>query len=194
VDLYKYPELTGYLLRDTNDQITVGDLHANPIKLVYSLLRHGVVTLDAKNYTALTELYEAAKPLTAEQLVAYRKILAAMHLHPEAKGRILLIGDELADRGQNDLLMLLLFERMRAVDINYEILLSNHGAELLNHMKPEEDLISLDCIKIMAIILLMAMGSGAIRMQLISIRWLMECEFRRMRFQWRRYTSLSKMA
>jgi hypothetical protein len=116
------------------EQITIGDLHSNPIKLLYSLVRHGVVTLAEDDFSALVDLYtDAAEQcaLDSETLTKYRSLLAQMKLVDGALGRVTLIGDELCDRGVNDLLVLELLGAMQRMGVNYEIIFSNHGAEFI---------------------------------------------------------------
>lgn len=131
-DLFVYPPAATPL--GATEQIAIGDLHANPVKLLYSLLRHGVVTLPKADYDAFVNLYKAAcenRVLTPELLASYRAILSRVSLVPGAAGKVTLIGDETSDRGPNDLLILELLGRMQELDINYEVLLSNHGVEFV---------------------------------------------------------------
>jgi hypothetical protein len=55
---------------------------------------------------------------------------------------IRLIGDELADRGSNDYFTLLLLDKMNDLQLNYEIIWSNHGQFFIEYYQEDQTLTS----------------------------------------------------
>ncbi|MCH9757260.1 MAG: hypothetical protein K0U37_08750, partial [Gammaproteobacteria bacterium] len=45
-------------------QATMGDLHANAIKLIYNLIRSGVCKIEPEDYAMLVRIYESGPPLS----------------------------------------------------------------------------------------------------------------------------------
>lgn len=130
VDLYVYPQR---LRTESGAQITLGDLHGNCIKLLFVLLKHGIADgIDESEYQRLVKIYK--KKLTPHKkgleysqkyINEFICLVNKLHFNPDIKIRLL--GDELADRGSNDLLTLILLQVMREKDANLEIVYSNHG-------------------------------------------------------------------
>ena len=118
------PDTTG------THQITIGDLHGNALKLLYMLVRHGVLDVNQEDYGKFVEIYKkGAASLTREDIENITRIVnSAVVL---SKPMIRLIGDELADRGSNDYFTLLLLKKLHEDDVPFEALFSNHGAEFL---------------------------------------------------------------
>lgn len=128
-DLYKEPGSDHNHPCDPSNQLTIGDLHGNALKLIYFLLRQNVLRLPAPDdYAKLVAIYRKNQ-LTAEDLACFEVILASMEVNPV--GTVRLIGDELADRGQNDYLTLKVIDLLRRKGVSVEILLSNHSAEFI---------------------------------------------------------------
>ena len=107
-DIYAYPKV----FNDNQGSLTIGDLHGNTIKLLYFLLRHKIIDFRAecdkqKTYQAFVDLYEQSRDrtLTKPQL---ETILQTFHQLVDTIEvidndiLIRLIGDEVADRGNND--------------------------------------------------------------------------------------------
>jgi len=116
---------------DTNAKIAFGDLDGNAIKFLYFLIHEGVLQLPAQNYDKLVEIYRTpTTELTKATLDEFSAIIRdAVVIKPSPK--ITFIGDDLADRGMNDLYTLKIFEKLSHGDINFEIITSNHGAQFL---------------------------------------------------------------
>ena len=106
--------------------LTFGDMHGNAIKLIYLLIENGVMNLNESNYNHLNEIYKKQPHLlTPNDLEKFDSILHQARFHE--CGLIRLIGDELADRGNNDLFTLYILRVLHHHNIPFEIILSNHG-------------------------------------------------------------------
>lgn len=124
VNIYIKPEVRSELYR----QVTIGDLHSNAMKLMFFLVREGIVEISKENYDSLVGIYN--KPsLTKGDLEIFDKIIDGLNVNNKVLVR--LIGDELADRGQNDYFILKIIEKLSKDGIELEILLSNHGMEFI---------------------------------------------------------------
>jgi hypothetical protein len=101
---------------DLGAQITIGDLHANGLKNLWTLIFHGFIKLknDIQDYEMCARLYYT--PIdgwSAESIVAIETIINNAECIPEARGALLrYIGDETGDRAPIDLITLLLFKKM----------------------------------------------------------------------------------
>ncbi|MDX1837201.1 hypothetical protein DIZ81_06895 [Legionella taurinensis] len=132
--------------------LTIGDLHGNSLKLFWILVKQNALKLNPIDGRTPKQLYERfvaiyktpADQLTKADLEEFNRILDGASLNRLAMLR--LIGDELADRGQNDYFTLKILKRLGDAGVRTEILLSNHSAEFLdNHhrgsLKKPEDLL-----------------------------------------------------
>jgi len=148
VDLRKYPEVTNE--NQSFNHLAFGDLHGNTIKLIHLLIMHGVLELGKgkDDYDKLIELYDKAgkyknnafpkgpsthfkvgSNLTRSDIEQFSLIVKRMKFNN--KHSISFIGDELADRGFNDYFTLMIFNEMKLKGVDYEVMLSNHGAVFL---------------------------------------------------------------
>ena len=111
--------------------LTLGDLHANVIKLLFSLTRHGVISSPPLVYDRLVQLYRL--PTYQHTKISLQEFAYLIQLIKIQRTDLLirLIGDETADRGQCDYFILLLLKQLRDNGIQIEILFSNHGAEFI---------------------------------------------------------------
>ncbi len=109
-------------------QLTLGDLHSNAIKLCYFLTRHGIIEISQRDYSQLVKLYLAVQ--TEKNVKRFTDIVRSLKVNNR---QIILrfLGDELADRGRNDLFILILLEKLYQEKVPVEILLSNHGLEFI---------------------------------------------------------------
>lgn len=108
--------------------VTLGDLHGNAAKLLHMLVLEGVLDISKDNYDKLIQIYK--KSNQEYNLEEFANILNEVKLKDPCP-KLRLIGDDLADRGKNDLLTLLIFERLRILDMSVDIIASNHGVEFL---------------------------------------------------------------
>lgn len=141
VDIYQIPSVD---FRHSEGQITIGDLHGNAIKLLFTLVKEGILKhFSAEDYQTLVTIYlTPPKDLTRENIKEFNDILAKMEF--ENKTMLRLIGDELADRGMNDYFTLKILQKLHQHHVPTEIILSNHGIEYVNnyvryrkHIEPE---------------------------------------------------------
>ncbi|GEM_PF-3647258 len=124
--LSQYPP---YINRaDPERECTLGDLHGNTAKLLYTLVSEGILQVSSEDYQKLIAIYKAS-PLGAD-LNEFDRILENAHYNPVKVFR--LIGDVLADRGQDDLLTLIVLDKLAKKGIQHEILFSNHDAVALS--------------------------------------------------------------
>lgn len=131
VDLEKMPAFDQSLLADNGAEITIGDLHGNFLKLLFFLVKHGIITnITSDDYAKLTEIYNA-KPdtLNAENLAEFNAILNKLEINNAATLR--LIGDDLGDRGSNDYFTLKMIAKLRQANVSVNILMSNHTIEFV---------------------------------------------------------------
>jgi hypothetical protein len=127
-NLRKYPEK---IYDNSNTHVTIGDLHANAIKLIYILTEEGCLEISPEDYEKLYKIYITnVKNLTKEELLEFKKIISEAKINKEK--RFVLIGDELADRGQNDVFILFILQKIYQEGLPVSILLSNHSAEFIN--------------------------------------------------------------
>ena len=136
VDISKYPKNIQEVVGD--QQVTLGDLHGNSLKLLFTLIKHGFVEgISKEDYEWGAELYHhsALEPdeyPNSNELNKFNRIIAKMRLKPEAAGaKLRLLGDELADRGANDYFTLKILQQLKKQGVNYEIIYSNHSFTFL---------------------------------------------------------------
>ncbi len=126
-DIYKYPDnINNY---QTNDVVTIGDLHGNAAKFLHILIREGIVDIPKSDYEKFIEIYKTSR-YGLYNLDELNNILSRVTLKTSAP-RLRLIGDDLADRGNNDFLTLSLYQRLNQLNFKYEVIASNHGVEFL---------------------------------------------------------------
>ncbi|HYF97695.1 MAG TPA: Dot/Icm T4SS effector Wip [Coxiellaceae bacterium] len=132
-DLDRYPILDLTHPPDPRNQLTIGDLHANALKLVHFLVTQHVLIVTEDQYAAFVRLYNKAYDLTPtrEDLDEFSYLLDSFIVNKDAAAVVRLIGDELADRGACDYFILKILRLLEDNGINVEILLSNHGAEFI---------------------------------------------------------------
>lgn len=131
VSIAKKPMLDTAHPANKHAQITIGDMHANALKFIYFLVRHGVITnMTDEQYETFVGIYmKNIDALTAADLEEFNLILDSLKFNTTATVR--LIGDELCDRGANDYFILKLFQKLHQHKVPIETMLSNHGTEFL---------------------------------------------------------------
>ena len=117
------------------EEIILGDMHGNPMLLIYALIRFQVLDCTKDVYDKLYEycgIEQLANPFNDKQLDIVFNLINELKLSKNNTVKnILFLGDLLADRGPNDLFMLFLLSRLTYLNISYEILLSNHDYEFI---------------------------------------------------------------
>lgn len=132
VDIYSIEGLPNDEYKVTKDHtLVLGDLHGNAIKLLYCLMLHGfIAVLQQQEYDYLVTIYvKPAKKLTSKDIQRFNEILD--NITCQNQGKLLLIGDVLADRGSNDYWTLKILALLKRLEIPVEILLSNHDSTFI---------------------------------------------------------------
>ena len=129
-DLLKYPDLD-QINSSIKQNIVFGDMHANALKFVNFLIRQSVLTMSKEDYTEIIKIYTIpVNELTKADLKRFNEILESTPINNKQL-LITLLGDELADKGNNDYFTLKLLEKI-APHLQFDIVLSNHGLEFIN--------------------------------------------------------------
>ncbi|MDF1646062.1 MAG: hypothetical protein P1U61_03635 [Legionellaceae bacterium] len=126
VDLSKHPQKNDTTLT----QVTLGDLHSNAMKLLHTLVRYGVCEFRALKFRKLSKLYDLKNPTEADK----QAFLALFREEFKVKNTdilVRLIGDIVADRGQNDLYVLTILDVLREKGVRVSTLISNHDVDLI---------------------------------------------------------------
>ena len=118
-----------------SQEVTLGDLHGNALKLLHFLVREGVIRISPKDYEEFFQLYDnesfsITSSLDPDTIGRFRAILDRIQIEPVFP-MIRLIGDILCDRGANDFFTLKILEKLRLSQVPLEIVLSNHDLEFL---------------------------------------------------------------
>jgi hypothetical protein len=129
VNIYQMPEA---ITLPPYSQVTVGDLHGNTMKLLFMLVKHGVIKeMTDDIYELLVETYTFAHKEGLKDYIISWYVKALIELEYNPSIGIRLIGDELCDRGSNDYLTLILLNQLHRNKVPVEIILSNHGIDFL---------------------------------------------------------------
>ena len=123
---YLKPMLLG---NESKVEVTIGDLHANFMKLLHILIQEGIAyNISPENYRNLRQIYlKQPDSISEDDLMVFKNIINGLQFNTSIFVRF--IGDVFADRGQNDLFTLLFFKKMHSEQVQYEILFSNHDLE-----------------------------------------------------------------
>lgn len=136
VDIYLYPPKDKVHVATAHAELTIGDLHANAVKLLYALVRHQYIEVNESDYNHFVNLYtQESGHLDANAILTFDEIIHRIAILPRAQGALVrFLGDILADRGSNDYFVLKLLKKLNQNQIKIEIILSNHDAEFIyNH-------------------------------------------------------------
>lgn len=133
VDIDQKPKVNDVVAKQ-DECLSIGDLHGNAVKLLYFLVREGVLDISDEAYEQFVEIYHVpVEDLTAADINAMMRILEGAEVTNTPKIR--LIGDELADRGNNDLFTLLLMEKLHDSGVPLEVNISNHSMEYITALE-----------------------------------------------------------
>ena len=113
-------------------RISTGDLHGNAMKLIYILIQQGILSLAARDdYNELFRIYrKGVNSLTQDDIEKYRDIIEQATI--DKTRSLTIIGDELADRGNNDYYTLVVLKKLHESGLPFDIMISNHSFEFLN--------------------------------------------------------------
>lgn len=146
VDIYKLPtarEIEG-LEAGQRLECVIGDLHANAIKLIWFLVREGVITnLTEENFKKLIAIFQKGfvkysleerkdklEGLTREDIQEFNKLIDGLKFNQDIA--VKLIGDDICDRAGNDYFVLKILSQLSKKEVPLEILLSNHSIEFVD--------------------------------------------------------------
>jgi hypothetical protein len=133
VNLDLYPEKNCEFPISPENQLTLGDLHGNALKLLHLLIRYNILDISREHYRAISNVYYIEpEDITRYELDAFNSAISTATVNPDA-GMVRLIGDILADRGQNDYFTLIILKTIMEKGIQVEILLSNHDYEFIKN-------------------------------------------------------------
>ncbi len=150
-ELEEYPVKSQQLSKfDSKDvTYTFGDMHGNVLKLINFLMMVGIIEMTQETYNKIVELYGKCsstvvvfnnrylKKASAEIEVAkqtvkeFKTLLESGEIKFNNKASVRLLGDIIADRGNNDYLILLLLGAMKKAEVKFEIVASNHDVEII---------------------------------------------------------------
>lgn len=120
-------------------QAVIGDLHANAMKFFYFLVAEGIFDISNDDYETLAEIYQKKPSELSEADIKNFNRIIDEGLTLKNPTLIRLIGDEVGDRGQNDYFILKILEKLRKNNLDVEIMMSNHGVELVHALEKLED-------------------------------------------------------
>lgn len=118
-------------IKHSASHVSIGDLHGNAMKLIYVLIEEGLFEIEPEKYRQLFRIYK--KPIndvTQEDCDHFAKLIDSAIVRNNKA--LVIIGDELADRGSNDYFTLLVFNKLHKENVDFSIVLSNHGVEFIN--------------------------------------------------------------
>ncbi len=134
-DLWSMPNC----LDEQSKHVALGDLHGNALKLIYVMIEEGVLKLHDDNppglsarakYMRLRDIYElGVDVLSKHDIGKFKTIIDEASVYTNKA--VTLIGDEVADRGNNDYFTLLVLKKLNQGKVKLDITLSNHGLEFI---------------------------------------------------------------
>ena len=118
--------------------VVAGDLHSNAIKLLFILISYKIVSnVSNATYKAFLMVYKKnVMDLTREDIDLFKEQLELLTFSSVAD--FISLGDLLSDRGNNDIWILLILQKLMQAKINIELLLSNHDFELIKSYEMKE--------------------------------------------------------
>ncbi len=133
IEIDKHPGKPNIRPAHPNNQLTIGDLHSNALKFLNFLIRENIVEMPPEDYQKIVNeiYYKNPYKFQRSDLDSFIKIISSAKINTHTAIRLL--GDELADRGQNDIFILLILDILIQKGVPVEILLSNHGLEFIQH-------------------------------------------------------------
>ncbi len=126
-DIFVYPPHINN--HDVDEEIIIGDLHANTIKLIHFLIEQGVLIVSEQQFAGLVQAYKDLLDATADKsaaLLRFETILSVCRIKNPCCA-VRLMGDEVGDRGAHDKLNFKLFNLLKDANVRLHIMASNHG-------------------------------------------------------------------
>ena len=129
VEIDSYPINRKSLL---GKELTIGDLHANSLKLIWILIYHNILKISADDFETLKNIYYiSVEKLQKKDIDEFVSILKKAEIGEQIP-LLRMLGDEFADRGSNDYFTIKILEALNEKKINFEIIFSNHGEEFVS--------------------------------------------------------------
>lgn len=133
IDIYTCPQ--SVITNAT--ELSIGDLHANSMLMMYFLVANGVVKITEENYAKLKDIYLKEK-LGKSDIATFNHIIDGLEINEKPLLRF--IGDEICDRGQNDYFIFKILDKLHTSGVRTEIMLSNHGIEFMIPYEQKQEL------------------------------------------------------
>ena len=134
VNIHALPTVHEVLNGKPGDEILIGDLHANPMKLFYFLIRHGVLSgLSADEYQDLVTICtKKAEDLSESDLMYFKLLLNGLTYNPDVI--VNLGGDNVSDRhkGPAEVFIMLLIKSLIEHNVMVKNYVSNHDVEFID--------------------------------------------------------------
>lgn len=116
-------------------EVTVGDLHANIVKLVYFLIRNSIIHMEDDVFDRLVRLYKIPSDRWSQAYVDELAKVVKSFVVINKTVLVRLLGDEVADRGVLDMSILWFLAEFVKQDGLIQIHISNHGFEFITYME-----------------------------------------------------------
>ncbi len=119
-------------------EITIGDLHANPIKLLYIFLRYAIFSMSSDTYSNLVALYQnfpnpalnKSNMIKQSQIIQqFKQIINSQISITNTSIFVRFAGDIRADRGKDQRFLDGIFDKLERNNVPYCIVLGNHDEE-----------------------------------------------------------------
>lgn len=128
-------------------EVTIGDLHGNPLGFLHYLVKCGIFKFES----TLSDVYQKILRIVArssedipefsrKDLLEFESLLPRLFPVQKKDVFVRLLGDILADRISNDILMLYVLKYLDRIGVSCEILFSNHDSYAVSYFCFEIDL------------------------------------------------------
>lgn len=130
--LLNLPEQQSIFQTIEKKEITLPDLHGNTLKLFNALIAVGMIQTNVKTYDQFVSLYfKQVRDINKNDITMFKNLLVDCIIEVNNITLLRLIGDELCDRGNNDLWTILLLQHLQEKGLSLEFILSNHSFDYL---------------------------------------------------------------
>ena len=114
------------------ESVTFGDKHGNVLRKIYELILVGVLDVTNDQYNTLSNIYHRQTEFIEKKsidalktdIIAFKTIVTSLPVYQHL--RVIDIGDLFADRGEQDVLMFILFLYLNKQKLSFSIHYSNH--------------------------------------------------------------------
>ena len=136
-DLTKYPDKINNFLSQ-GKVVGTGDGHGNGLRTMYTLIREGAMEVSPEDYAIFYQIYSKGiklenkkiEEITKDDIETFAAILERSKINESAKkGMLDTTGDRVADRGENDIFELMIYEKLHIEGFPFRAPISNHDIE-----------------------------------------------------------------